>query len=190
MASPNNLPIWIQAGAAVAQAILAFVLWRATSKYVELTADLVATNQQQLNEVRNSRVHARHGQLVRLRQLAEQVRTLLAAFPDRLEGSGVDRSMRNLPLWDTEPRELVQLAANLLPVAPYAHEVATNIDWIADRVRDVRKTTVEQGFRYERIDRLEWQTRRDRVLKALAGIENVAVHLLDVLELPEAEIER
>jgi hypothetical protein len=166
---------WIQAAAAVAQVVLAFVLWRATTKYVDLTAKLLSNNQAQLKQIQEGTFAVKRARLLRTRQLVNRLRTVLMDLPERLEGSGVDRKMRTTALWTDEPKELAKLVADSLPsVQSEASDVTNNIDWLSDRVGEVRRTTPEQGFRYERIDSVEWQNRRDRVLKALSSIDGVA----------------
>jgi hypothetical protein len=170
----------VQAAAAIAQVILAFVLWRATTKYVkltaryvDLTAKLVEGNAEQLRQVRARDILARRADLVRIRQLVDSVGTSLRALPPEMKGSGVDSKMRTAPLWSREDvDELARLTANALPAAQHhARALVPNLDWLADRVGEVRSTTRESGFRYERLDADRWQVTMASLTAALDGID-------------------
>jgi len=176
--SSAELPSWLQAGAAVLQALVAIALYRITRRYVDLTGRLAAASEAQVEILRAEKDEKRSEPL---QQLAALSRTLLSALqelpgPGKEAQSRADSLIRNAVLpSDSELQELRRLAATVGPaVTQLAQKATENLGWLLNWARQVQATNQAQGFEYRRIKWNQWVFRYTEAEQALTKLAAAA----------------
>jgi hypothetical protein len=163
------IPAWIQSLAAIAQVILAFVLWRTTLKYVRLTHDLSKAADKQLAFLRETDVYARRADLVDLAALCGRLKESLDELPIEGNEKGWGARLKTAPLWSSDDvRRLSALAAKTgIEFADAAAAVGNDLIWIRDQLLPVREENPGVGFH---IGNFRWDEYRPRLVSAREGL--------------------
>lgn len=168
----NDASMWVQAAASI---ILACI----TGYYVKLTKHIAASASAQADlmekqrefmerQVRLDRERRFWAVLVRITRLNSAL-TALPAEPQ----NGHDRLIRNCPIWSSNELEsFADHAAQLGDaIALIASDVANNLNWLGQKVADVRATHVNTGFVYTNFPWQEWLTHWSDAQDGLARID-------------------
>jgi hypothetical protein len=155
----SNLPAWIQAVAAVVQAVAAIVIYLVTRDYVRLTGRLAASASEQLRLQRLDRLADDKQRAMIVSARAKTVLQRLEHLPPDMQTSGADRTIREVALWSEGDVEAVHAAsASLLGMASEAAAKASmTLTWLRDRVTEIRSVRPEIGFDYRRFPYDAWK---------------------------------
>lgn len=169
---PDSAPAWIQAFAAIAQVVLAFVLWRATSRYVNLTQDLSVAAERQLTLLRQTQDHSRRSDLIELSALCGRIMSSIEELPQTTQTYSWGTALRNAPIWnDSDMGTLANLAAKAGPT--YAHRLATvinDLEWIRTQLLIVRAEDPSLGYA---LSSFPWGPYSDRHARAASELAKV-----------------
>lgn len=175
---PESIPAWIQAIAALAQVGLAFVLWLATSRYVDLTRDLSVAAERQLVLLRHAQEHARRSDLVELAALCGRIRASMDELPQSTETHSWGTALRNAPLWSiSDMGKLASLAAKAGPI--YAHRlalVANDLEWIRAQLQIVRAENPSLGYAMSSFPWEAYSARKARALVELREVQDLVTN--------------
>jgi len=180
-APPGQWAMWIQVIAAVAQAILAFVLVAVTYRYVKLTGAIADTSAAQVALEIEKRQVDEMRLLLDLESRARALRVALKAFPEHV---GVvqhaDSVFRESPIRTNEDLEqLRQIAARVgRDSAWLANEIALDLKWMLEKIQEVRRTTRLRGYRWQDFKWHEWERRYKRAMEKLERLESIAYRAL------------
>lgn len=170
---PESTPAWIQAFAAIAQVVLAFVLWRATSRYVGLTQQLSFAADRQLDILRLAQAHTRRSDLVELSALCQRLVASMRELPETGQTPNWGTALITAPLWSVEDTNtLAKLAAKA--GQEYAHRVAlvvNDLEWLRVQLQVVRAEDPRLGYALSNFPWEPYVVRRTRAVKEL---ENMA----------------
>ena len=142
------------------------VTWR----YVRLTAQLLEANRDQLAHLRDQAA-AQNRQL--RRTLVGVIDKILRCLEELPKGPDrADPEMRTAALWtEQDVRDLQVLSAGIgAEAAARASLAATDLIWLMERAKDVRRTDPRQGFDWGRFKWEPWLQRRIAAIESLRAI--------------------
>jgi hypothetical protein len=165
----------LQAVAAVAAALFAWLLYRVTREYVFLTRTMARAAEAQVAHLQTALQGQRRDSLIELLELVRTLRERVNALPDSINSGSLDKAFRSSPLWtDDHLRSLRQLSLSLGPSgASAATSVESAMSRLLEQVVRIRSTSVSHGFRYDQMDWSAWSRARGSALDALGTLEEL-----------------
>ena len=161
----------VQALAAVAQVGLAFVLWRATTRYVGITSE-------QLSELREQQSRLSQREASAARAAISRIKTVLRDLPQSLPEGYAKMDLDPAPRWSEHDVELAIGTSDRLAPVPEGIRLREHLDAL-ERIRSRYASTPEPVPTTSGVDRLEWQERIQQaktVLLAMDGaLETIAM---------------
>lgn len=169
-------PAWIQAGAAIVQALVTVILCWVTAKYVRLTHDLSKTAENQLGLMRETEFHRRRADLINLTSLTRRILKSLEELPAAKGDHDASGRLLFASLWRPEEvGEFRLLAAKAGPdFADKAEQPAVDLNWILERIAPVRSEKRGLGFEMGSFPWDEYSIRMNRAKAALGEIADQA----------------
>jgi hypothetical protein len=158
----------MQAVASFLSVAVTLVLVIITARYVRLTKGLAeAANVEGIRQNEASKA--------RKRDLASQIKFLrdaVATLPNATNWSHADALMRNSTGWENfDFGAFRRLAAEISDAASSgAASVETNMRWMADHVKAVKKTPLRMGYDWNSFPQREWNNAMHDAPEALASI--------------------
>src|SRR5262245_33110831 len=167
--TPSTAAALIQASGAILQATVTVVLVVsvvANARHIKQLAEITAaqTHDAQARERRDA-----VRRTARTEQLALQIRSMVEAFPELIRDGASERVWREAPVWTPdESREVARTAGEIDPAnADDWRLVVQDLAWLLERIDAVRATSPAHRYDFSRMDVVQWNERRDRVIGQL-----------------------
>lgn len=169
----NSVPAWIQAGAALVQALAAVTIYYVTKEYVRLTKGIASAASDQLEFTRLNQLAEDKLRAGGLRGRASSLESRLNALPEEVD----DTAFRQRALWTFEEIDALQQSSALVNglSADAASSAAIELTWILDRLQAIRAVPIPVGYDYPRFfPHREWRERRGTGLMQLRALMRLA----------------